>query len=327
MAQRPPPTPMLQAFVSAAKTGSFARAASELNLTASAISHQISGLEEWWGVQLFERHSRGVKLTAEGQALFPVTDGFFTTLDAVLHSLNPSKPQPLYLACTSSLCSTWLIPRMHGSHTEASFNLDLVLTSADMNSANLGAHQFDVAIVMGYGDYPGFHAELLMRDAVFPVCSPQFQQVNGDIAFADIAEYPLIHRVDDQVCPGWESWFSFQGLAAPPYHHGPRFPDSSLAISLALKGGGIALGRTALVYDALRDGSLVALNGPVMMSPAAYYIICRNGRQSEPDIARLFDWLKCQAQQFAHKVHVQYPQLNEITPCAPTPPDTPAPHH
>lgn len=76
MAQRPPPTPMLQAFVSAAQTGSFSRAASELNLTASAISHQIAGLEEWWGVQLFERHSRGVKLTAAGQALLPVTDGF-----------------------------------------------------------------------------------------------------------------------------------------------------------------------------------------------------------------------------------------------------------
>jgi len=76
MAQRPPPTPMLQAFVSAAQTGSFARAAFELNLTASAISHQIAGLEEWWGVQLFERHSRGVKLTTAGQALLPVTDGF-----------------------------------------------------------------------------------------------------------------------------------------------------------------------------------------------------------------------------------------------------------
>jgi len=66
---------MLQAFVSAAQTGSFARAASELNLTASAISHQIAGLEEWWGVQLFERHSRGVKLTAAGQALLPVSGG------------------------------------------------------------------------------------------------------------------------------------------------------------------------------------------------------------------------------------------------------------
>lgn len=327
MAQRPPPTPMLQAFVSAAKTGSFARAAAELNLTASAISHQIAGLEEWWGVQLFERHSRGVKLTVAGQALLPVNDGFFKELEQVLHSLNPSKSQPLYLSCTSSLCSTWLIPRMHGSHTEASFNLDLVLTSADMHSANLGAHQFDVAIVMGYGEYPDHHAELLMRDAVFPVCSPQFLRAHGDIALADIPQYPLIHRVDDQVCPGWESWFAFQGLATPPYHHGPRFPDSSLAISLALKGDGIALGRTALVYDALKDGSLVALNGPVMMSPAAYYLICRNGRQSEPNIARLFDWLKSQAQVFVQDVQVQYPQLNEITPAPPTPSDTPAPHH
>ncbi len=302
MAQRPPPTPMLQAFVSAAKTGSFARAASELNLTASAISHQIAGLEEWWRVQLFERHSRGVKLTAAGQALLPVTDGFFKALDAVLHSLDPSESQPLYLSCTSSLCATWLIPRMHGSHTEAAFNLDLVLTSVDISSATLSAHPFDVAVVMGYGDYPDHHVELLMRDAVFPVCSPEFKRVKGDIALEEIARYPLIHRVDDQVCPGWESWFAFQGLEAPPYHHGPRFPDSSLAISLAVKGGGIALGRTALVYDHLKGGELVALDVPLMMSPAAYYIICRSGRQSEPDIARLFDWLKAQAHQFIGEV-------------------------
>jgi LysR family transcriptional regulator, glycine cleavage system transcriptional activator len=302
MAQRPPPTPMLQAFVSAAQTGSFARAAFELNLTASAISHQIAGLEEWWGVQLFERHSRGVKLTTAGQALLPVTDGFFKELDTVLHSLNPSRSQPLYLSCTSSLCATWLIPRMHGAHAEAAFNLDLVLTSADISSASLSAHPFDVAVVMGYGDYPDHHAELLMRDAVFPVCSPEFKRVNGDIALEEIARYPLIHRVDDQVCPGWESWFAFQGLEALPYHHGPRFPDSSLAISLAVKGGGIALGRTALVYDQLKDGELVALEAPLMMSPAAYYIICRNGRQSEPDIARLLDWLKAQAHQFMGEV-------------------------
>lgn len=313
MSQRPPPTPMLQAFVSAAKTGSFARAAIELNLTASAISHQIAGLEEWWGVPLFERHSRGVKLTVAGQVLLPVADGFFKELDAVLHSLNPSKSQPLYLSCTSSLCSTWLIPRMHGSHTQASFNIDLILTSADMNSANLGAHQFDVAIVMGYGDYPDHHAELLMRDAVFPVCAAEFQRVNGDISLTDVARYPLIHRVDDQVCPGWESWFSFQGLAAPPYHHGPRFPDSSLAISLAVKGGGIALGRTALVYDQLEAGTLVALEAPVMMSPAAYYVICRNGRQSEPDIARLIEWLKTNAGEFLREVAVRHPHIAGVS--------------
>ena len=309
MAQRPPPTPMLQAFVSAAQTGSFARAASELNLTASAISHQIAGLEEWWGVSLFERHSRGVKLTAAGQALLPVTDEFFKALDGVLHSLNPGKSQPLYLSCTSSLCSTWLIPRMHGSHTQASFNLDLVLTSADMSSTSLEAHQYDVAVVMGYGDYPDHYVELLMRDAVFPVCSPDFLGLKGGIVLEDVARYPLIHRVDDQVCPGWESWFAFQGLAPPPYHHGPRFPDSSLAISLAVKGGGIALGRTALVYDQLENGALVALKSPVMMSPAAYYIICRNGRQSEPEIARLIEWLKNSAGEFLREVRLRHPQI------------------
>ena len=309
MPQRPPPTPMLHAFVCSAKTGSFARAATELNLTASAISHQISGLEEWWDVQLFERHSRGVKLTAAGEALLPVTHSFFTDLDAVLHSLNPGKSQPLHLYCTSSLCSAWLIPRMHASQSDDCFNLDLVLTNADLSSTNLGATHYDVAVVMGYGDYPDQHVELLMRDAVFPVCSPEFRRLNGDISFGDIAQYPLIHRVDDPLCPGWESWFAFQGLTAPIYHHGPRFPDSSLAISLAVKGGGIALGRTALVYDLLKDGSLIALSGSIMMSPTAYYIICRDGRQTEPGIAKLIEWIKAKAAEFAQVVNIEYPAI------------------
>ncbi|MGY2290644.1 LysR substrate-binding domain-containing protein [Pseudomonas sp. SDO528_S397] len=306
MAQRPPPTPMLQAFVCAAQTGSFARAALELNLTASAISHQIAGLEEWWGVQLFERHSRGVKLTPAGETLLPVTDTFFNGLAQALQTLNPGKSQPLYLSCTSSLCSAWLIPRMHASQSADAFNLDVVLTSADLSHANLGAHQYDVAIVMGYGDYPDHHVELLMRDAVFPVCSPQFYHLHGGVPLHEIAKHPLIHRVDDPLCPGWDSWFEFQGLAAPAYHHGPRFPDSSLAISLAVKGGGIALGRTALVYDQLNDGSLLALSGTGMMSPAAYYVICRSGRQLEPDVARLIEWIKAQAQSFVQEVGEPY---------------------
>ena len=309
MPQRAPPTPMLQAFVCAAQTGSFARAANELNLTASAISHQISGLEEWWDVQLFERHSRGVKLTTAGEALLPVIGSFFTNLDAVLHSLNRGNSSPLHLYCTSSLCSAWLIPRMHASQSDACLNLDLILTSADLCAANVDASPYDVAIVMGNGHYPGQHVEPLMLDAVFPVCSPEFRRVNGDIALMDIVRYPLIHRVDDPLCPGWESWFAFQGLPAPSNHHGPRFPDSSLAISLAVKGGGIALGRTALVYDQLKEGSLVALSGTAMISPAAYYIICKDGRQTEPDIARLIDWIKAQACDFVQAVSTQYPAL------------------
>lgn len=133
--------------------------------------------------------------------------------------------------------------------------------------------------------------------------------LQDDSSSAQTHRYPLIHRVDDPLCPGWESWFAVQGLPAPTYHHGPRFPDSSLAISLAVKGGGIALGRTALVYDQLKDGSLVALSGAAMVSPAAYYIICKDGRQTEPDIARLIDWIKAQAAGFVHTVNAEYPAL------------------
>lgn len=295
MAQRPPPTPMLQAFVCAGLTGSFARAATELNLTASAISHQIGGLEAWWGVTLFERHSRGVKLTAAGQVLLPIAQTFFSDLDFALYTLRPGKAAPLELYCTSSLCAAWLIARLHEHGGEP----QLVLSACEVNRENLNQHPFDVAIVMGYGDYPGHYVEWLMRDEVFPVCSPGFLQAHGPIGLADIGQHPLIYRIDDPLCPGWEDWFAHYQLTPPLQRQGTRFPDSNLAISLAVKGRGIALGRTSLVSEQLADGSLVMLGEARMLSPSAYYLICRSGRETEPGVAAMLAWLRQQAEEFA----------------------------
>ncbi|NWB95819.1 LysR family transcriptional regulator [Pseudomonas gingeri] len=313
MAQRPPPTTMLQAFVHAGKTGSFARAAAELNFTASAVSHQISGLEEWWGVQLFERHSRGVKLTAAGQALLPIAQNFFTDLETTLNRLNPGKPAPLQLYCTSSLGAAWLSPRLYASHDDRRLNLDVVLTNAELSDANLNSSPYDVAIVIGQGHFPGNHVQRLMGDAVFPVCSPRFLQTHGPIQRDEISSYPLIYRVDDAFCPGWEDWFAWQGLTQPPYHPGPRFPDSNMTIGLAAKGVGIALARTSLVQDKLRDATLVLLGGPAMPSPSAYYVVCRSGREQEPDIARLIDWLQSQAAAFQLELCAEFPELPAAT--------------
>lgn len=292
---------MLQAFVCAAQTGNFARAAVELKLTASAVSHQISKLEEWWGVQLFKRHSRGVELTRDGRLLLPVAETFFDDLDRVLQNIDPDVSSPLQVLCTSSLCAAWLTPRIQ--------NLNVTLKSADITRSNLSTHQFDLAIAIGDGHYPGQHVEFLMRDMVFPVCSPALIGEKKGISLADLQRYPMLHRADDHLCPSWEDWYAFHNLAKPINHVGPRFADSIMTINLAAKGSGIALARTALVYEHLVERSLVSISGATMPSPSSYYLICRPGREDEPSVGQLIEWLKSQTSAFLANVANEFPQL------------------
>lgn len=306
--RRLPPTPMLQAFVCAAQTGNFARAASELNLTASAVSHQISKLEEWWGVRLFERHSRGVDLSKEGQLLLPPIEEFFRNLDTALQAVKASPPSPLQVVCTSSLCAAWLAPRMQ-NELGVEIDANIVLSSTDIGKSNLSSHPFDLAVVIGDGQYPGHHVEFLMRDMVFPVYSPTLIKEKEKISFNDIQNYPILHRASDHLCPAWEDWYEFYRLSKPLSPAGPRFPDSNMTINLATKGGGIALARTALVYEHLLDGSLVAMTNATMPSPFPYYLICGSSRQDEPPLRQLISWTKAQATAFLAGVAEDFPEL------------------
>lgn len=208
MPRRPPPMAMLQAFVSAAKAGNFARASIELNLTASAISHQIGKLEEWWSVKLFDRHSRGVDLTAAGRSLHPIVETFFAELDGELQSLGGVPPAQLQIICTSSLCTNWLGPRLYHHDNEGAFP-DVVLRSGEVTHESLGAMVFDVAVVIGNGVYPGYDAEFLMRDQVFPVCSPSLLCGRTEFEIDTLHNHPIIRRVDDKLCPGWADWCEF----------------------------------------------------------------------------------------------------------------------
>lgn len=309
---------MLQAFASAAKTGNFARAAADLNLTASAISHQIGKLEEWWGLKLFDRNSRGVTLTAAGARLFPVAETFFREMERELQALAVSARTPLRVACTSSLCAAWLGPRLlHGSNLDVL--PEIVLQSAEVDRSNPTTDSFDVAVVIGDGAYPGYRVEFLMRDMVFPVCAPGLLK-QGEFDLDTLHLNTIIRRVEDPPCPGWQDWCDFHKVPAGPYQEGPCFPDTGHTIGLAARGGGIALGRTALVHDYLQQGALVPASRHRMPSPAAYYVICKEGRERDADIDRFVDWVRTEANLFLQQMQDRFPSLvcsrREVLPAA-----------
>lgn len=290
--RRPPPTALLHAFVAAARSGSFVKAAQQLNLSASAISHQIRKLEGWWGVVLFDRHARGVDLTTEGERLFPVVAGFFDDLDRALSEEN--KPAPLILVCTSSLCQNWLAPRL----SRAAF--DVVLHSHDLTLTT--DEKFDLAIVMSNDIPTGYHSHLLMTDTVFPVCAPEILPCK---------DAPLLARADDGICPDWADSWAFRkendtAQIKDARFSGPRFPDSSLTLRLAASGHGIALGRMALVFDALCQGTLVPTTAHAMPAPKPYQIIWSKDSRA---VHGLVDWLLHEARLFVTQARERFPGL------------------
>ncbi len=168
-----PPLHALRAFEAAARHLSFARAAVELNLTPSAISHQIRHLEESLGRRLFERRHRGLELTAVGRVYFPLVRGAFEQLaqaTVLIGGTGPELRNVLTISCMPSFAMVWLIPRLpafQAAHPAIEVRLDTSSRFVDFARDGI-----DVGIRFGTGQWPGVAAEFLFSETLFPICAP-----------------------------------------------------------------------------------------------------------------------------------------------------------
>src|SRR5689334_11673827 len=169
MALRSDWLPALAAFESAARHQNFAHAAEELHLTASAVSHHVRKLESRLGVPLFQRHARGVALTAEGRRLADAASNALSDLAAVLGGLRPSPtgPERLRISTLHSITYTWLMPRLPrfvaaNPHVRLTIDTEAALTRFDDGGP-------DLALRHGAGHWAGLNAHYVMDDELFPV--------------------------------------------------------------------------------------------------------------------------------------------------------------
>lgn len=290
--RRLPPLGALRAFEAAARLRSFKRAAQELSVTPTAVSHQIRALEEHVGVRLFERRTRSVALTAAAERLFPVLrDGFDAFADAV-ESLRAQPPRrALTLSATLSFTAKWLVPRM-ASFRQACPDLDLRLHASD-DPVDLHAGLADAAIRYGRGPYPGLDAEPLIANRFAPVCSPRL----GVRAPADLRGQTLLHsewRHPNADTPTWRRWCERAGVAGLDLDAGLRFTDESHAIQAAIAGHGVALLSLALVADDLAAGALVQPFGPSLEGYPHWWVQAPGPARA--DLAALRAWLRAQAE-------------------------------
>lgn len=285
-----PPLKALRVFEVAFRHESFIAAARELNVTPSAVSHQIKLLEDVLGQPLFRREVRAVAPTAAARAIYPgLRRGFEELAGAVAH-IHPPKPGPLVLSCVPSFAMKWLIPRL--DRRPAGLQVQIVATR---DRADLIAGEADMAIRFGMGNYPGLEAHRLFDEMVVPLVAPALLAADGPLERPhDLGRFTLLHDDSvtfDPLAPDWRSWLAAAGCLDLDAEDGPRFTAPENVLQAAIAGAGVALGRWSLAAEDIEAGRLAVPFGPSLTLQPGYYLLTVPGRAEAPECRLFRDWL------------------------------------
>jgi len=193
----------------------------------------------------------------------------------------------LNISTLDSFAAKWLIPRLfrfRQAHGDIEVRLSTSVKLADFVNDGI-----DIAIRYGSGRYPGVKAELLMREEVFPVCSPLLVKgVQPLKSAAELKHHTLIH---DSFEIDWAMWLKTAGVEGVDPYRGPRFESSDHAVQAAVQGEGVVLGRSTLVADDLRAGRLVRPFSMSLPADLAYYVAYPTQTAQRPKVKAFRDWL------------------------------------
>lgn len=289
-----PPIANLQAFEAVARRRSFALAAAELNLTASAISHQVSRLEAQLDIRLFERSAHGVRLSPAGEHYLmhvgAALNAIATATDDLRHGIRNS----LYVHTAPSIASLWLMPRLHRfaqAYPEISLNLSAAHTPSDFA---LG--QADIDIRYGIPQWGDLVVEPLFEEAIVPLASPAFIKAHKLKRAEQLLDLPLIQSNVSIV--QWSDWFGrFTKLRAPD-RFSLRFDRAQMSLDAATQGLGVALESAVNAGGHLADGRLKA---PFGMDQAvrvkAHFAVYPERHAKRPAVDAFLSWLHSEAAQ------------------------------
>lgn len=285
---RIPSLDALRIFVVAARHLSFTKAAGELNLTQSAVSHRIRALEEELGVGLFNRLTGRLELSPQGRALAHRIGRAIGEIDRSIEDLShPPDARPVKVTMLPSVASYWLLPRlprMRGQHPDLEIQV-----IADPRLLDLRAEGIDLAIRFGRVPPAGYAVTRLMGDFMLPVCAPQLLERAGPMDSIDaLLAMPLLHDSatdGDGSNTNWQAWLDHLGRHDIACHAGQHFSEAGMLINAAVLGLGVALARASLVAEQMASGALVC---PLMLTaPTAfsYYLVGLPEAVQRPRIA------------------------------------------
>ncbi len=277
----------LRAFEAAARHQSAKQAALELSVTATAISHQIRGLEESLGFALFVRKPRQLELTPQGRELQEVLESAFDSISGAVERLSAAPcRQAVTLSTTPAIAVRWLLPwicMLRDTHPEIDLRIH-----ASHEPVSLDGVTADIAIRYGDGRWPGLVAEKLFDNTFIPACSPHLGLTDS----AQLPAHPLIHfRAEGVASPvNWGAWQKLAKVGELDVSAGLVFSDETHAISAAVGAQGVALMSRQLIEDELREGRLVQPFGPELEGKP-FFLVYPENRRNDPTIQAIRDWV------------------------------------
>ncbi len=284
----------IRAFEAAARLGSFARAAEELDTTAASVSYHVRRLETQTGSCLFLRHAQHVELTVVGASVAQEATRAFDALRASFMRAAGMDAARLRLSVLPTLGTSWLTPRLgtfRARHRQLLLELDLSAEPQD-----LAAGHFDAAIRNGHGEWPGLQATPLFPSVFMPLCAPALLPAALGLGSTAL-EIPLLGRAD-----WWALWFAAHGHLPPPAPGSlvTPFAVEHLDVGAAIAGQGIAIGSPILFQAELESGRLVQAHPGVASDGRSFWFVAPAARSGSAKVIAFRDWLVEQAAEARH---------------------------
>lgn len=277
----------LRTFTLAAQSLSFTQAARELNVSTSAVSHQVRALEEYLGLRLFLREPKQLVLTPEGEYLFQQLSLPFQSIDAaVAHVQRRTTSRQVSLICRPFFSSFWLAARLHdfwARHPRISLNL--------IHQTTLGLADFDradLAVVWGKAPPPGMTAYPLLSGGLTPILHASLAREQGiPKQPADLRDYVLLH---EESRLGWGEWLAKAGVPDVVGCHSYLIDDTNVRYQSMLRGQGIMLGMANLLRPQIEGGELVQ-PFTLTLEEYGYWLVHPEARRPTLRAQQVIDWL------------------------------------
>ncbi|WCM93848.1 LysR substrate-binding domain-containing protein [Acidovorax sp. NCPPB 2350] len=287
-----PPLSALQAFEAVARRRSFSLAANELHLTPSAISHQLAKLENLLGVRLFERSSRGVALTPAGQSYLQRVGNALGAINTATEDLRHGVQDTLYLHCSPSFASLWLMPRI-ARFARCHPGISLVLSASHLHSDfQLGLVDLDIRY--GLPAWPHLEVEPVFSEKVLPLASPEFIRRHALHTPQDLLQAPLIQSMVNVA--QWPEWFARFEPAHRPDRIALKFDRAMMSLDAAVQSLGVALESASLGQAHIASGRLQPVFGDEMsLEVQAHFLVYPARHAARPEVKKFLDWVREEA--------------------------------
>lgn len=281
----------LQALVEVADSGSFTLAAQTLCLTQSAVSRKIQQLESHFGVAMFVRNSRNLRLTPEGEQVLASARTILEQLKTLEDRIAPQK-RPFRIRMHVSLAVRWLLPKLsdfYRHHPEVSLAIETVATEVVEPASDSDAYILYLPEPSGAAD-----CLTLFEEALVPVCAPGLELASLD----DLARFALLHRSADR--NDWKTWLSANGgKSLEEFRHIP-FNLDELALDAAARGLGVAMTDMTLAGESIERGVLHIPFGAPLKTRGIYSLCLQPSAASHPACELVMQWFAGQTTTPAH---------------------------